>query len=176
MGNLSFPRRSAYPSLPPWLSAGDPLLPLLSGSVGAPVLERMRAYFSSRDPRAAASAKQRYDILAESMARLGRAGARVILGADTGLEDHLFGMAEQLELRAMVEAGLTPSQAIVAATSRAAEFLRLAHTGALRRGFDADVLVLGGNPLDDIANVARIDALVIKGVEIDRRALGARLH
>ena len=175
MGNLSFPRRSAYPSVPRWLTPGDPLQVLLTESVSAPVLDRMRAYFSARDPKAVAAARQRYDILAASMAKLGRAGAKVVLGADTGLEDHLFGMAEQLELQALVEAGLTPAQAITASTSRAAEFLRLKHTGALRRGLDADFLVLDGNPLDDIANAARIASVVIKGAEIDRRALRARI-
>lgn len=176
MGNLSFPRRSAYPSLPRWLSPGDPLQLLLTESVSAPVLDRMRAYFSSRDTKAAGAARQRYNILAASMAKLGRAGARVILGADTGLEDHLFGMAEHLELQAMVEAGLTPAQAITASTSRAAEFLRLSHTGALRRGLDADFLVLDGNPLDDITHAARIVSQVVQGAEIDRRALRGRIQ
>jgi imidazolonepropionase-like amidohydrolase len=161
--------------MPRWLSPGDPLQQLLAESVSVPVLDRMRAYFSSRDAKAAAAARQRYDILAASMAKLGRAGARIILGADTGLEDHLFGMAEQLELQAMVEAGLTPAQAITSSTSRAAEFLRLGHTGTLRRGLDADFLVLDGNPLDDIMNTARIASQVIKGVEVDRGALRARI-
>ena len=176
MGNLSFPRRSAYSSMPRWLTAGDPLHQLLTESVSTPVLDRMRAFFSSRDANASAAARQRYDILAASMAKLGRAGARIVLGADTGLEDHLFGMAEQLELQAMVEAGLTPSQAIAASTSRAADFLRLKHTGALRRGLDADFLVLDGNPLDDITNAARIVSQVIRGAEIDRPALRARVQ
>jgi imidazolonepropionase-like amidohydrolase len=176
MGNLSFPRRAAYSSMPRWLSPGDPLQQLLAESVSVPVLDRMRAYFSSRDAKAAAAARQRYDILAASMAKLGRAGARIILGADTGLEDHLFGMAEQLELQAMVEAGLTPAQAITSSTSRAAEFLRLGHTGTLRRGLDADFLVLDGNPLDDITHAARIVSQVIKGAEVDRRALRARIQ
>ena len=125
MGNLSFPRRSTYASVPPWLSAGDPMARLLSESVSAPVLARMRASFAKRDPKGVEAARDRYRILEESIARLSKAGARLILGADTGLEDHLFGMAEQLELQAMVDAGMTPAQGIVAATSRAAEFLRL---------------------------------------------------
>ncbi len=56
----------------------------------------------------------------------------------------------------MVEAGLTPAQGIVAATSRAAEFLHLADNGSLRsRANAADFLVLDANPLDDITNTRR---------------------
>jgi imidazolonepropionase-like amidohydrolase len=135
----------------------------------------MRSYFVTREQKAVAAAQQRYAVLAESMARLAKAGAKVILGADTGLEDHLFGMAEQLELQAMVDAGLTPEQGITAATSRAAEFLRLPRKGSLKAGFDADFLVLNANPLDDIRHAARIARTIVNGVETDRRTLSAAL-
>jgi len=176
MGNLSFPRRSTYATVPQWLSGGDPMAALLTASVSAPVLDRMRAYFAKRDPKAVEAARERYRILEASMAKLGKAGAKVILGADTGLEDHLFGMAEQFELQAMVDAGLTPGQGIVAATSRAAEFLRLPGKGSLAPGRDADFLVLDANPLDDITNTRRIARQIIGGVEIDRRVLAAKIE
>lgn len=175
-GNLSFPRRSTYASTPPWLAAGDPLAQLLTASTSTPVVDRMRAYFATRDPKAVDGARERYRILEQSMAKLGKAGAKVVLGADTGLEDHLFGMAEHLELQAMVDAGLTPMQGIVAATSRSAEFLELANTGALRRGRNADLLVLEANPLDDISNTRRISRIVLHGLEIDRVQLAARIR
>ncbi len=128
----------------------------------APALDRLRAYFGKRDPTAVEGARQRYAILEQSLAKLNRAGARIILGADTGLEDHLFGMAEQLELEAMVDAGMTPAQAIVAATSRSAEYLGLKNKGALRPGFDADFIVLDANPLDAITNTRRIARVVLQ--------------
>jgi hypothetical protein len=176
MGNLSFPRRATYAAVPPWLAAGDPLGRRLSESVSAPVLNRMRASFSKRDAKSVEAARERYRILEESIARLSKAGARLILGADTGLEDHLVGMAEQLELEAMVDAGMTPAQGIVAATSRAAAFLRLPRKGALRPGLDADFIVLDANPLDDITHTRRIARSVLHGVEIDRNALRARIQ
>ena len=176
MGNLSSPRKATYASLPQWLSPGDPMSMLLTESVSAPVLARLRAYFGKRDPKAVDGARQRYAILEQSLAKLTRAGANIILGADTGLEDHLFGMAEHLELEAMVDAGMTPAQAIVAATSRSAEFLDLRNKGALRAGADADFIVLDANPLDGIANTRRISRLVLAGSEIDRTQVRARLH
>ncbi len=174
MGNLTTPLRPAYASVPPWLTGGDPLMDLLTASVPAPVIERMQVYFARRDPKTVEGARQRYGILQRSVARLNKAGAKLILGADTGLEDHFFGLAEQLELQAMVEAGMTPAQGIVAATSRAAEFLRLADTGVLKPGARADFLVLDANPLDDITNTRRISRVFINGAAIDRASLVAR--
>jgi imidazolonepropionase-like amidohydrolase len=176
MGNLSSPRKSTYASLPSWLSAGDPMAQLLTASVSSTAMDRFRAFFDKRDARSVDGARQRYAILEQSLAKLNRAGARIILGADTGLEDHFFGMAEQLELEAMVDAGMTPLQGIVAATSRSAEYLQLKTKGTLRNGFDADFIVLDANPLDAIGNTRRISRIVIAGNEIDRAALRSQIH
>ena len=175
-GNLSFPRKATYASQPQWLNAGDPMTELLGVTVAGPVIYRMREYFQKRDPKSVAAAHQRYRILEQNLARLNRAGAKIILGADTGLEDHFFGMAEHLEVEAMVDAGMTPSQAISAATSRSAEFLQLTNKGSLRIGADADFIVLDANPLDAIANTRRISRVVLAGSEIDRPRLAVRVH
>ncbi len=171
MGNLTTPLKPTFATTPPWLTAGDPMLALLSASVTAPVIDRMRAYYAKREPKAVEGARQRYRILQQSLAKLNAAGAQIVLGADTGLEDHHFGVAEQLELQAMVEAGMTPAQAIVAATSRAAEFIGRPDTGAIAAGKRADFLVLDANPLDDITNTRRISRIVIGNAEVDRAAL-----
>lgn len=171
MGNLTTPLKPTFASLPPWLTAGDPMATLLGAALTPPALARMQAYYATRDPKAVAGARQRYAILQRSLAKLNAAGARIVLGADTGLEDHPFGFAEQLELQAMVEAGMTPAQAIVAATSRAAEFLQLRDTGVLKAGKRADFLVLDADPLADITNTRRISRIVIGNAEVDRTAL-----
>ena len=176
MGNMSSPRKTTYASLPQWLSPGDPMTLLLSESMSAPAFDRLRAFFGKRDPKSVEGARQRYAILEQSLAKLNRAGAKIILGADTGLEDHFFGMAEHLELEAMVDAGMTPAQGIIAATSRSAEYLRLKTKGALRPGFDADFIVLDANPLEAIANTRRIARVVLNGSEIDRAALRAKIQ
>jgi len=75
----------------------------------------------------------------------------------------------------MVQAGMTPSQVIVAATSRAAEYLGLVDRGLLAVGKRADLLVLDGNPLDDIRNTRRIAKLYLAGAEVDRAALKTSL-
>jgi len=173
MPNLSGTERGTHAGLPPWFEEPG-LAALLRESVPAAVIGRMRASFASREPAAAAAARERYAILQRSLRKLSAAGARIILGSDTGLEDHVFGHAEQRELEAMVGAGMTPAQVIVAATSRSAEYLGLRDTGALVPGRRADFLVLGGNPLDDIRHTRRLEAVYLNGRAIDRAALRAR--
>jgi imidazolonepropionase-like amidohydrolase len=174
--NVSSPRRAAQVGTPVWLTPADPMLRLLTESVTPDAIAKMQAAFRQRDPQAAAAARERYAILERNLAKLGAAGANVVLGADTGVEDHLFGLAEHLELQAMVDAGMTPAQAVVAATSRAAEYLHLDDRGSLVPGKRADLLVLDANPLDDIVNTRRISRTFINGVEIDRVALRAQIN
>jgi imidazolonepropionase-like amidohydrolase len=173
--NMSSPRRATQVGTPSWLTPADPLLKLLSETVTAEELAKMAAAFRQRDAQSAAAARERYAILERSLAKLGAAGANIVLGADTGVEDHLFGLAEHLELQAMVDAGMTPEQALLAATRRAAEYLELDDRGSLVPGKRADLLVLDASPLDDIVNSRRISSTFINGVEVDRVALRARI-
>jgi imidazolonepropionase-like amidohydrolase len=172
--NISSPERAIHSSPPPWDS--EPYLSgLLRDTVSPEVVARIHNSFASRKPEEVAARQKGYAILKESVAKLARANAPIVLGSDTGLEDHFFGYAEQKELGLMVEAGMTPMQAIVAATSRAAEFIKLADRGTLAAGKRADLLVLDANPLDDIRNTRRIARLYIAGAEIDRAAIKASL-
>jgi imidazolonepropionase-like amidohydrolase len=170
MPNLSG-ERGTYTELPSWLKAGDPFMALIQESVPQPVIDRMKKSYEGRDPAAVERARTNYAILERSTAKLAKAGAKITLGCDTGLEDHLFGPAEQHELVNMVKAGMTPMQVIVAATSRAAEYLKLTQMGTLAAGKQADFLVLDGNPLDDIRNTQRISKLYVKGAEVNRASL-----
>ncbi len=124
----------------------------------------------------ASAARERYAILQRSLAKLSAAGARIVLGGDTGLQDDPFGFAEHRELELMVEAGMSPMHAIVAATSTGADYLRLRNTGTLAAGKQADFVVLDANPLDDITNTRRISAVVLRGRSVDRDALRQSLQ
>jgi imidazolonepropionase-like amidohydrolase len=174
--NMSSPRRATQVGVPSWLTSADPMRRLLTESVAPELIAKMEATFRQRDSRAAADARERYAILERSLRKLSAADAKVVLGADTGVEDHLFGLAEHLELQAMVDAGMTPAQALIAATSRAAEYLQLTDRGSLVPGKRADLLVLAASPLDDIVNTRRIAQVYIGGAEVDRAALRAQLE
>ena len=173
MPNLS-PEWNTYADVPHWLKEGDPLFTLLQESVSPAVVARMQKTFGSANPAAVERTRAQYTILQHSLAKLAKANAKIILGCDTGLEDHPFGMSEQHELESMVNAGMTPMQVIVSATSRAAEYLKLEKMGVLASGKEADFLVLDANPLDNITNTQRISAIYMKGVAVDRAALRFR--
>ena len=100
---------------------------------------------------------------------------KLLLGSDTGIQDHPFGFTDHRELEMLVEAGATPMQALVAATSRSAEYLRLGDLGTLAPGKAASFVVLDANPLDDIANTRRIADVYIDGRRVDRQAFRARM-
>jgi imidazolonepropionase-like amidohydrolase len=174
MPNLS-PEWSTYIEVPHWLKDGDPLMALIQRSVPQPVVERIRKSYENRSPAAVERTRTQYGILQRSLAKLAKANAKIILGCDTGLEDHPFGMSEQHELESMVNAGMTPMQVIVAATSRPAEYLKLEKMGVLASGKEADFLVLEANPLDNITNTQRVSGMYIKGAEVDRTALAGGL-
>jgi imidazolonepropionase-like amidohydrolase len=71
-----------------------------------------------------------------------------------------------------VRAGIPPAVALQAATSNAARLLKLDdRVGSIRRGNDADLLIVDGNPLEDITATERISMVVFKGERIDRTEL-----
>lgn len=166
MPTLQNAERGGHTAPPPQLAAwvNGPARDALGSDLVAKILN---AYRGRTDAQASAG-RERYAILQRSLARLARAGARIVLGGDTGLQDDPFGFAEHRELELMVGAGMTPMQAIVAATSTGADYLRLQSTGVLAPGRDADFMVLDGNPLDDIINTRRIAHVFLKGREVRR--------
>jgi imidazolonepropionase-like amidohydrolase len=174
MPNLGAPERGTYDSIPAWLDEPN-LNGLLAATVTPDAIANMRKPFAGRDPAVTARNKTNYNILKQSVARLAPAGAAIVLGPDTGLEDNFFGYTEHRELQLMNEAGMSPAQVIVAATGRAAQFMELGDRGVLAPGRRADLLVLDANPLDDIRNTRRIAKLYLAGAEVDRGALAAGL-
>ncbi len=167
MPNLAISERGRHAEPPAWVDD-----PLLLESVSPEVVARSRASFESRTPEGAALAAESYAAMQRSLKKLADAGARVVLGADTGVQDHIQGFMEHRELELIVEAGLSPGDAIVAATSAPAEVLGV-DTGLLAPGKRADFLVLDANPMYDIANTRRISAVYLNGQELDREALRA---
>ncbi|HJS75263.1 MAG TPA: amidohydrolase family protein [Vicinamibacteria bacterium] len=109
-------------------------------------------------------------LMRKNVSKLRDAGIRIALGGDTGIPTRFVGYNEHLELQALVEAGLTPLEAITAGTKTGAEILKLEDLGTLAPGKSADFLVLDANPLENIANTTRISAVYRRGVSLDLRA------
>lgn len=108
-------------------------------------------------------------LMRKNVSKLKGAGIRIALGGDTGIPTRFVGYNEHLELQALVDAGLTPLEAISAGTAAGAAILRLDDLGTLAPGKSADFLVLDANPLESIANTTKIAAVYRKGVPIERR-------
>lgn len=98
---------------------------------------------------------------------LHEAGIRIGFGTDSGALPHrVIGFAEHRELELMTQAGFTPLQALGAATRDAAALLRLDDRGMLAPGKRADFVVLDADPLSDIRNTRRIEAVWQAGQQV----------
>jgi imidazolonepropionase-like amidohydrolase len=100
------------------------------------------------------------------------AGIPVLAGTDTSVAGVLLGVSSQAELALMVEAGLTPAEALGAATINAARFLgRAKEQGSVEAGKLADLVILDADPLSDIRNVRRIHRVIKGGIVYDPATL-----
>lgn len=99
----------------------------------------------------------------KNLKRLSDAGVKYGFGTDAGPPGRFPGFFEQWEMELMVEAGLTPTQVIQAATKSAAEFLAAKDLGTLEAGKWADLVVLNADPLKNIRNTRSISAVYIAG-------------
>ena len=102
----------------------------------------------------------------ENVAALSDAGARIAMGTDAGPAARFPGYFEHLELWMMVEAGLTPEQALRSATGVAAECIGDDDAGTLVPGRRADFLVLGQDPLADIVATRSLERVYVAGTEV----------
>lgn len=105
-----------------------------------------------------------------------RAGVPILAGTDTSNPYCLAGFSLHDELALLVEAGLSPLAALQSATIVPARFLEAeADQGTITTGRRADLVLLDANPLDDIRNTTRIQAVILNGQIYDRAALDALL-
>ena len=169
MPNLGISERGRHTSPPAWLAE-----PLLAETISREVRDRAAGAFARRAPEAASRAEASYAAMERSLGRLAAAGVPLVLGSDSGVQDHVYGFAAHRELELMVAAGLSPMDAILTATSRSADRLGLDDAGRLAAGARADFIVLDANPLDDIASTRRIARVVLGGEEVDRSTLRQR--
>ena len=112
------------------------------------------------------------DIGMQNLLRAYKDGATLVTGSDVGNYLIFHGPTVQHELALWVRAGIPPVVALQAATYNAARLLRAEnHIGSIRVGNDADLLLVDGNPLDDITAVERVSMVVFKGEQLDRSDL-----
>lgn len=117
------------------------------------------------------------DVRRQTIRALHEGGARLLLGSDAPQVFNVPGFSAHRELQAMVLAGLSPYEALHIATAAPAEFFHAAgQYGTIVVGADADFMLVGANPLDDIRNLERIDGVMLRGRWLDRAFLDQGLR
>jgi imidazolonepropionase-like amidohydrolase len=102
----------------------------------------------------------------ESHRRAIRLGVPIAFGTDAGVFEH---GRNAREFQLMVEAGMTPAAALLAATRNAAEALGMSEElGAIRAGYAADIVAVRGNPLEDVTLLQNIGFVMKDGVVYKR--------
>lgn len=140
-----------------------------------PLIQRTRQELRSTPPPAPEDVAQLETRMALVRANLLRAlGAGVLLaaGSQAGSPLVLHGPTVQRELALWVEAGVPPATALQAATHHAAKSLGAANRlGLIEEGFDANLLLVNGNPLADITDLDRISLVIYHGERLPRSRL-----
>jgi imidazolonepropionase-like amidohydrolase len=116
--------------------------------------------------------RRRVEEVLDNVGMLHRHGVPMVLGTDTGNPYVFPGYSVHREMELLVRAGLTPMEALEAATRRAAEMIGAEREfGTIERGKRADLLILGANPVVDIRNTRSVEMVIIDGRVVDRKAL-----
>jgi imidazolonepropionase-like amidohydrolase len=168
-------RQDAYPSGNASLLA-DARMKYVPGIVWARwkrAAEQNAADVKPRDAAVRAGLMRNSEHIVDEMQR---AGVNLLAGTDAPAPFVYPGFGLHEELALLVEAGLTPMQALQAATLRAAEFMgKKAMQGTVEKGKVADLVLLDGDPLADIRNTTRVSAVILRGKLLHRAALDALL-
>jgi imidazolonepropionase-like amidohydrolase len=110
-----------------------------------------------------------------------KAGAKLLVGSDPGQLFLVAGFGTHKELESFVQAGLTPFQALEAATKNPAEylatFMKIPNDfGVVKVGNKADLLLLEANPLQSIANIEKIAGVMTRGRWISKEEINKTLQ
>ncbi|MFZ1010679.1 MAG: amidohydrolase family protein [Candidatus Sulfotelmatobacter sp.] len=110
------------------------------------------------------------------MRALHRAGITILAGTDSPNPDTGYGVSMHAELELLTECGLTPEEALQAATAGPAREFQLIDRGRIQTGRRADLLLVAGDPSKDIRATRDIVGVWKAGVRIDRAAVSRAME
>jgi hypothetical protein len=135
-----------------------------------------REEFRKATPEQIGHFREDYDFHSKLTSHMRGSGTGILAGTDTGDPYVVPGFALHDELALLVEAGLSPAEAVAAATLQPARYFGIeSEFGTVDRGKTADLVLLDKDPLQDIRNTRRIAAVIQKGHLLERKCLDAVL-
>lgn len=150
----------------PVIDCGADADDLLADPLVRPYLSEAQLYtLQTRRPRCTPDWRR---LSLANAGRLRDAGVPILAGTDAPLPGTANGASLLTELGALVEAGLSPEQALAAATGATASAFGLSDRGRVRPGKRADLVLVNGDPTTDIAAVRDIAAIVKNGYPVNR--------
>src|SRR5262249_39089624 len=145
---------------PAWLEE-----PLVRETIPPAMIREREALYEKRKQAGTAPSTYGRVFDAINTHKLHAAGVREVLGGDSaGDANRWLGLHGLVEFENLVGAGFTPMEAIVAATRDSAKALRLDQLGMVAAGQSAGVRVVRAHPLDNVANVRKINKVYLRGV------------
>jgi imidazolonepropionase-like amidohydrolase/ABC-type multidrug transport system permease subunit len=148
---------------------------LVQQAVTGSVLKATRDFVASGkavNPEKAAIFQSALEQGRHNLLRAWKAGVPLVAGTDAGNPLVFHGPSLHHELQLWVEAGIPPEVALEAATRNAANLLRAGNRlGTIRKGLEANLLLVDGNPLQDISATERISLVVFEGERLRRSEL-----
>jgi len=149
---------------------------LVQQVVPAKTVQMTRSMIDSTQVKAMRKSIERYpidgNVARDNLLRAWRAGVMLVTGSDAGNMLVFHGPTVQREVELWVAAGIPANVALQAATLNAAKALRADRRfGSIEKGKDATMLVVDGNPMDDVKALESISFVMFKGERVDRPGL-----
>ncbi len=158
-GNLAPLQRSLVAQVTP-----RPAIESTVTMLQSPQLKAARAAYASQ--------ALRFNLAEQNLAAAFRSGVTLVTGTDSGTPLLVHGPALHRELALWVKAGIPTPAALQAATFNAARLIHAANRiGAVREGYDANLLLVDGDPIEDISATERISEVIFHGERVDRGQL-----
>ena len=148
--------------------------PVLVAFRGSAEPANIDSTLGAKIPEIASGRKRIFGEFLELVGLMNRAGVNLMAGTDLGVKWISAGQSLHEEIGYLVDAGLTPMQALQAATRNPARFLGV-NAGTVEPGKLANLVLLDANPLKDIRNTKRIHGVVLDGKYLDRAQLDTLL-
>jgi imidazolonepropionase-like amidohydrolase len=170
-GVASIPTLAVETDFPDFVSdesvLASPLVTVLTAPniIDAYRTEEVRARVADR----AVEDQQRTRTILSSVRVMADAGVTILAGTDAGNWGTIQGYSMHRELVKLVAAGLSPWDALAAATTRAGAFLE--RSFGVSAGDEANLVVLDASPIDDIRNTQRVAMVIQRGRIVDRERL-----